>query len=26
MTGVQLVTASQVQIIRCRWHAISSCP
>ena len=26
VTGVQVVTASQVQSIECRWQAISSCP
>ena len=26
VTGVQVVTASEVQSIRCRWQAISSCP
>jgi len=26
VTGVQMVTAAQVQIIGCRWQAISSCP
>ena len=26
VTGVQVVTASQVQSIKCRWQDISSCP
>jgi len=26
VTGVQVITASQVQSIGCRWQAISSCP
>ena len=26
VTGLQVVTASEVQSIRCRWQAISSCP
>ena len=26
VTGEQLVTASQVEIIGCRWQAILSCP
>ena len=26
VTGLQVVTASQVQIIECRWQAILSCP
>jgi len=26
VTGVQVITASQVQSIGCRWQAIWSCP